>query len=924
MIERYKIKHLILLGLIFPLFCGNVILAQNTGTVTGVVKDATTGEVLVGANIAIVGQTRGVATKSDGTYTLSLSAGDYNLRATFIGYAATTKAVSVPVGATVTLNFDLSQDLIGVGNVVVLGSRAQDRTVIESTVPIDVITLEEIQKFGFAQTTAIIRQLVPSFNSPKSSVTDGTDHVNPATLRGLGPDQVLVLVNGKRRHTSALVHANGSVGRGATGVDLNAIPPNMIERIEVLRDGASAQYGSDAIAGVINIVLKKNSGFETSVSYGQHYSVDQRGYKASDGVEPGGTPQSWAGNPRFFEDKVTYTDGKNVNIHMGYGGSIRERGSFFVAGQIRNQDPTNRAGLDPRQLYARVNNADDPRELTANRVNHKYGGAELSDVSIFVNADYELEDNRNWYAFSGYSKRNGSAAGFFRRAWESNTAPGFSARNTPEIYPDGFLPHIDTDIMDFSLSTGIKGNWGAWNYDISETMGRNHLAYGVSRSLNASLGVASPTRFNAGALEISQASTNLDIVRTFDIGTASPLSFAVGGEFRYENYRIFAGEGPSYVVGPVSGKASGSQVFPGFMPRNATDESRTNIGFYVDLENEVAENLVFGGAARVENYSDFGSTFTGKFSGRYEFLEGLAVRGAVSTGFRAPSLAQSYFSTISTNFIGGIPFEVGTFPVNSPVARALGAVDLKAETSVNMSGGATFTKGNFSLTADYYLINIADRVVFSENFTGSGTGGSLQSFLASRGVNATGGRYFTNAVDSKTSGIDIISRYAVELDEFTLRATVGANFTQTEITNKDEISTPAVLRQFTSVPLFGRLEQGRYEEGQPKSSIQTSFSIERGDWDVVVRLNRFGEFKTYHPSNDKLDQVYSAKFITDLEFSRKLGSSATFAFGANNLLDVYPDRTLQQNSNTGIFQFSGQTPFGFDGRYLYSRLSVRI
>ena len=360
------------------------------------------------------------------------------------------------------------------------------------------------------------------------------------------------------------------------------------------------------------------------------------------------------------------------------------------------------------------------------------------------------------------------------------------------------------------------------------------------------------------------------------------------------------------------------------MPRNVTNESRTNFGFYVDLENEVAENLVFGGAARVENYSDFGSTFTGKFSGRYEFMEGFALRGAVSTGFRAPSLAQSYFSTISTNFIGGIPFEVGTFPVNSPVARALGAVDLKAETSVNISGGATFTKGNFSLTADYYMITIADRVVFSENFTGSGTGGTLQSFLASRGVNATGGRYFTNAVDSKTSGIDIISRYAVELDEFTVRATVGANFTQTEITNKDEITTPAVLRQYTSVPLFGRVEQGRYEDGQPNSSIQTSFSVTRGDWDVMLRVNRFGEFKTYHTSNEKLDQVYSAKFITDLEFSRKLGSSATFAFGANNLFDVYPDRTLQPNSNTGIFQFSGQSPFGFDGRDLYSRISVRI
>lgn len=905
-----------MLALVMLLSCFSTLQAQNAGTVRGVVKDAATGEVLVGANIAVVGDTRGIATKNDGSFSLNLAAGSYNLRASFIGYSPMIKSVIVTAGETATVNFELNSDLIGVGNVVVLGTRAGDRTVIESAVPIDVISNVEIQQFAYAQTTAIIRQLVPSFNSPKSSVTDGTDHVNPATLRGLGPDQVLVLINGKRRHTSALVHANGSVGRGATGVDLNAIPPNMIERIEVLRDGASAQYGSDAIAGVINIVLKKNSGLETMISYGQNYSFDQRGYQKNEAVEPGGAPQSWAGDARFYDDEVKYTDGKNLNMHLGYGGTFKERGTFFVAGQFRNQDPTNRAGLDPRQLYAKVNNADDPREATANRLNHKYGSAKLMDASLFVNADYELDDNKSWYAFSGISKRNGSAAGFFRRALD--------ARNTLEIYPDGFLPHIDTDIMDFSLATGIKGKMGDWNYDVSETIGRNRLGYGVSNSLNASLGIYSPTRFYAGAIQFTQASTNVDFVRTFDVGTAAPLSFAIGGEFRYENYMIEAGDGPSYVLGPVAGKAAGSQVFPGFMPRNATNQSRTNIGVYIDIENEVANNLVFGGAARLENYSDFGSTFTGKFSGRYEFMEGLAVRGAVSTGFRAPSLAQSYFSTISTNFIGGVPFEIGTFPVTSPVARALGAVDLKAETSVNMSGGATFTKGNFSLTADYYLINIADRVVFSENFTGSGPGGSLQSFLASKGVNATGGRYFTNAVDSKTSGIDIISRYAVEVNDYTIRATVGANFTETEITNKDEISTPAVLKQYTTVPLFGRVEQGRYEDGQPNSSIQTSLAVSRGKTDVTLRVNRFGEFKTYHTSNAALDQVYSPKLITDLEFSRKVSATTTFAFGANNLFDVYPDRTLQPNSNTGIFQFSGQSPFGFDGRYIYSRLSVRL
>lgn len=889
------------------------LMAQATGTVTGIVRDAANGEVLTGANVSVVGQTRGATANLEGAYSLTLQAGTYQLRATFVGYAPLRQSVTVIAGQTVNVDFDLNPDLIGADDIIVLGTRSTERTVIQSTVPVDVISGVELEQFGYMQTTAIIRQLVPSFNSPKSSVTDGTDHVNPATLRGLGPDQVLVLVNGKRRHTSALVHLNGSVGRGATGVDLNAIPSNMIERIEVLRDGAAAQYGSDAIAGVINIVLKKDNGLDASMTYGQNYSVTQRGYKTNEALPVNGTPQSWAGNSQFLDDKVTYTDGKSLSLHLGYGGDLGERGNFYIAGQFRNQDPTNRAGLDPRQQYPTAN---DPREATFNRVNHKYGSAELQDLSLFYNAEYDISDDKTWYAFGGLSNRQGSAAGFYRRALD--------ARNTLEIYPDGFLPHIETNISDFSVATGVRGTIGEWNYDVSETIGRNRLEFGVNKSLNASFGPTSPSKFYAGALIFTQASTNFDMVRTVEIGTASPMTVAMGAEFRYENYQIEAGEAPSFVAGPVAGKAPGAQVFPGFTPRNATDEERTNVGLYVDVENDITSQLLMAAALRFENYSDFGSIFTGKVSGRYEFIEGLAVRGAVSTGFRAPSLAQSYFSAVSTNFINGVPFEVGTFPVTSSAARALGAIDLEAEKSVNISGGVTFQRGNFSLTADYYDISITDRVVVSENFTGSGPGGTLQSFLATQGVNATGGRYFTNAVDSRTTGIDIIARYAVQVEDYTIRTTLGANITQTEITNKDEITTPAALAQYTSVPLFGRVEQGRYEEGQPSSSVQSSISVSRDAWDVLIRVNRFGEYKSYHTSNPDLDQVYSEKFITDLEISREVATGTRFAVGVNNLFDVYPDRTLQPSSNFGIFQFSGLTPFGFDGRYIYSRLTLNF
>lgn len=906
------------LSVFFTLIMPWVLFAQS-GTVSGIVLDNATKEPLAAVTVAVANMNnRGAITDENGRYSIELPAGTYTLRVTYIGFKPERKVVNVDAGSSVQLDFEMTEDILGVSELVVIGSRSTDRSVIESAVPIDVVSNIDIQQFGFPQTTAVLRQLVPSFNSPKSSVTDGTDHINPATLRGLGPDQVLVLVNGKRRHTSSLVHVNGSIGRGATGVDLNAIPPSMIDRIEVLRDGAAAQYGSDAIAGVINIILKKQSGLDAMMTVGSNYSVTSRGYERNEALPSGFDPASWAGNEEFRDESVNYTDGQTMNLNLGYGGNLGKRGSYYVSGQFRNQDRTNRSGLDPRQQYPTLADGSlDPREQTFNRRNHRYGSADLQDISLFFNADYELDQNKSWYAFGGISKRVGNAAGFYRRALDG--------RNDLDVYPDGFLPNIDTDIADFSIATGLKGQFNGWNYDISETIGRNRLEFGVSNSINASLGVNSPSTFSTGALQFTQASTNVDLVRTVDIGTAKPLSVAVGGEFRYERYQIEPGDIPSFVAGPIPGRAAGAQVFPGFQPRNETDEDRTNVGLYLDLENDITDNFLLGVATRFESYSDFGSLATGKISGRYEFVEGLAMRGAISTGFRAPSLAQSYFSTIATNFIDGVPFEVGTFPVTSPVAQALGAQDLEEERSVNYSLGLTYTKGNFSLTVDAYQIDITDRVVLSENFTGSGSAGSIRDFLDSRGVNATGGRYFSNGVNSSTVGLDVVTRYAVQFgDDWTLRTTLSANFNRTEITNKDDIGTPTLLAQFTNVPLFGRVEQGRYEEGQPRSNVQSSFNLSKARHNLVVRVMRFGEFTTFNAADPLRDQEYSGKILTDIEWSFNAAEGYVFAIGSNNVFDVYPDRQLQPNSFNGIFQYSGQSPFGFDGRYVYARVQIKI
>jgi len=896
--------------------------AQNQGTIQGTVLDNENNP-LPGANVLIQGTQTGTSTNVDGEFELRTSPGTYTLEATFLGFQTARQSVTVEAGQTITADFTLQPSVVGTDEVVVLGTRRSGRTITQSPVPVDVITAQEVQASGFSETTQIIRALVPSFNSPESSITDGTDHVRPATLRGLGPDQTLVLVNGKRRHTSAILHVNGSVGRGSTGVDLNSIPANMIERIEVLRDGAAAQYGSDAIAGVINIVLKETTGLDASFSYGQHFSYEERGYAPNQALPDGGSTAGFQDSPYYngVED-VWRLDGKTANLHVGYGFELPNNGRLYVAGQYRDRGRTNRSGLDPRPNYFPLANGDpDPREETFNRNNHRYGQGELLDVSGFFNGEMEVNDNSRVYAFGGISLREGETGGFYRRALDD--------RNLRAFYPDGFLPLISSEIYDGSIGGGIKGRTGSWNYDLSQTYGHNAIRYGVKNTVNTSMGVGSPSRFHAGTLSFDQATTNFDLVRSVDIGFAEELSIAMGAEYRYELYRLIRGDAESYtdggvpiLDGPNAGNAAavGSQVFPGFSPANEQNEARYSGALYIDLETNVTSPWTVGVAGRLESYSDFGNVATGKIATRYELFEGFALRGAVSTGFRAPSLAQSYFSSIATVFIDGSAFEVGTFPVTSPAARALGAEDLEAETSVNLSGGFTFERGNFSLSADAYRIAIEDRVVFTENFTGGG----IPDFLQGQGINATGGRFFTNAVDTETQGIDIIARYGFNINpDSQLRFTVGFNYNETEITNPEEIETPANLEGLTDTPLFGRVEIGRFEVGQPSTNLNVMANYTTGPFGVMVRGVRYGEIEVRRANPDN-DQVYGSLLSTDVELNYSFSENVRFTLGGNNVFDQYPDKTFQGDSFNGIFQYSGFSPSGFGGRYLYSRVTLNF
>lgn len=925
MVDRFKRLrwNLLVLALLLPAAA-----FAQPAVLSGSITDAQDGGPLAGANILVTDMAMGTVADAQGRFRLEVPAGRHTIRISFVGYQAVTQVITVAAREQRTLDFALQADLLGSDGVVVVGTRRQDRTVLDSPVPVDVISAQEIRASGFTQTIQVLQMLVPSYNAPRPSITDGSDSMRPATLRGLGPDQVLVLVNGKRRHTSALVHVNGSVGRGSTGVDLNAIPTSAIERIEVLRDGAAAQYGSDAIAGVINIILKEQQGLDAEFTYGQYLTTESRGYDANEGLVPTETAATypWA----IGRQDVNHTDGQSIRAHLGNGFQIGQA-SVYASVAYRKQGKMNRAGLDPRNNYF----AGDPRNSLplddGARRTSWYGEGEVEDISAFLNGSMDVGAG-SVYAFGGWSQRAVNSPCFFR--------PQTDNRTVRSLHPDGFIPQFDNQLRDLSAAAGYKGSISGWAFDVSQTTGMNQFDFGLTNTNNASMGNASPTEFRTGSLQFLQSTTNLDLLRIVNVGLASPLSVAFGGEFRYENYQLKPGEEDSYrdggvrvIDGPNAGQvtAPGSQCFPGFTPRNAQDESRTNVAAYMDLETNVTASWLLSGAARFENYSDFGSTLTGKLATRFELTSGIAVRAAASTGFRAPSLAQSYYSAISTNFIGGVPFEVGTFPVNSPAAIALGAQPLDAEKSVNFSAGITARLGsNASLTVDAYQININDRVVFSENFTGAGPNGNIQAFLANQGINATGGRYFTNAVNTETRGVDVIFRTAARLGPGTLRFTAAANINETKITNKDEINTPAQLAQVTRVPLFGPVEQGRFELAQPKNTVNVMANYALGRYGFMLRGMHYGETAGYSsvptsidPSGFLLVETPSS-FIMDAEFSATLARNVRFAVGANNLLDVYPQKSPKRFSTNGINAYTGNSPFGFGGRYVYSRLTYNL
>ena len=877
--------------------------AQDVTTISGVVTTRADRLPVPGAIVSFAGagaDVVSVTTDGAGRYTLAvpriagrdrvqLRVDALGLPPKLIDVALTAPALTVDVG--LSLNFSEQ---------VTVGSRAVAvGNDVQKAVPVDIITRDQITATGYTETAQVLEALAPSLNFPRPTITDGTDTVRPATLRGLGPDQVLVLINGKRRHQSALVHLNGSIGRGSTGVDLNAIPVLAIDHIEILRDGAAAQYGSDAIAGVIDIVLK---GGVARPNVSTNFGLSAGSF-AGNSCNSSGL-SCVPGNDIDFSDGELFDAGGSWGVPAG-------KGSVTMAAEYRHHNRTNRASFDPRDQIV----AGDAGHNPVAEPNHRWGDPDTRDVMTFANASIPLDrvQTRFIYAFGGVSRREANSAGFYRRASD--------ARNWPQLYPLGFLPTIQPTVLDLSGAVGVRGVSHGWSYDASGEYGHNSFAFTIGDTLNVSLGPsAAKSTFDAGTLVLNQVVANADVSRPFRVRPFSgPLNVAFGAEYRRENYEIRAGEPDSYRDGGVPNQfggrsAIGAQVFPGFRPSNEVNQYRDNVGTYVDVEGDLAPWLRIGVAGRMEDYwDDIGGTADGKVTGRLQIDPRFVVRASSSTGFRAPSLGQSFFSSTATNFLnlgqGLVPVESLTLPVDSPAAKVLGAVPLKPERSRHVGLGVVVAPiEKLEATVDYYRIAIDDRIVLSGNFTAA----PIVALLAPFGANSA--RFFTNAIDTRTNGVDVTASYRVEAAG-DLRLRAGYNHTRTDIVGS--VATPAQLAGFESV-LFDRIERRRIECGQPNDSLRVGGDWQRRHWGVDTTVSRYGSFCSFTLSPAD-DQEYAAKWLTDVSASYK-AAGYRFTLGAQNLFDVFPDRNSTANSFNGIQTFPSQSPFGMNGRTLYARI----
>ncbi|UVW27803.1 TonB-dependent siderophore receptor [Massilia sp. H6] len=754
-------------------------------------------------------------------------------------------------------------------SVTVVGSRrVGNASSVDTAVPVDFIPMtkatEQGGQFDLAQ---VLNNVSPSFNSTRQTGADGADLVDSAALRGLGSDQTLVLVNGKRRHTTALVNLFGARNRGNTGTDMNALPLMAIRNVQVLRDGAAAQYGSDAIAGVINIELKKNLGCESVLGYGQYSEGDGENWLAS-----------------------------------AYCGVAVADGVLGITGEYYDRGRSNRA------------EEGNPRII---------GDTKAQNKTLYVNGEFPAGPGK-LYLTAGVQTRDASSAAFARGGLGSDDIP---SRNSAAMYPNGFVPFINGDVDDRWGTLGYRWQLGEWNADLSQTYGYNRLMYNIANTLNASIanrdlanggkGI-SASQFDAGGFSFRQATTNVDVSRFYS-GVMNGMNLAFGLEHRRENYKIFAGEAGSWidVDGVGMGGNAGSQGFPGFQPADQTDAKRDSSAGYVDIETDVTDRFKLQAALRHERYSDFGSTTTGKLAGAYRINPQVLLRGSVSTGFRAPSLQQVYFSSTFTDFVSGQPLDVVLAPNGGPVANAAGIPQLKDEQSNSATLGLTWSPTQaLSVTADLYRINIDDRIVLSGRFDADNYP-ALGATLQQLGVGQA--QFFVNSVDTKTQGLDVTVSHRADLGAGKLNTFLALNFGKTEVTG---VHAPSALTGFEDVLLSER-ERLFIEEGAPRRKATLGFEYALGKLESALRIVHFGPQTLGTFSGPPVpNQYYEAKTSADLSFTWSFTNKTKFTVGGTNIFNVKP--TLQDaNETDNGFKYES-VQFGLNGAALFARLSHRF
>ena len=980
MVKNYFILLILFFGV------SNFVLAQE---VSGTVLDDSS-QPLPGVTVVVKDTSTGTTTDLDGRYSINANDGD-ELEFSYVGFdtqriVVTSNLIDVKMKSGVSL-----------GEIVIIGSRNPNRSALESAVPVDVIDVQELTSAApQVNLNQLLNFVAPSFTSNTQTISDGTDHIDPASLRGLGPDQVLVLINGKRRHNSSLVNVNGTFGRGSVGTDLNSIPAASIKRLEVLRDGAAAQYGSDAIAGVINIVLNDNvDELSFNVTTGANFSENANGQTggvdgetvnvaANYGLALGdkGGFINFTGDFDFREDysRMKEWEGSIFNAYnaierlaLDQGLNISDLSDVDVVNisqsYLSAPDAAIVSGFSPTELHTPTTTDDDDiitfynplsnnvtdaelsaRGLERTDFNMRVGQSALRGGRFFANFSLPLDDNgTELYSFAGLSSRTGNSAGFYR-------LPNQSRTYTP-AYNNGFLPEINSKITDKSISMGIRGKISDWNVDFSNTYGKNAFLYTIGNTFNASLQNASPTTFDAGGFNFMQNTVNLDISK-FHEDVLSGLNIAFGAEYRLENYEIVAGEEASYAqytdIGEVitlstqdpardffgAARPGGSQVFPGFSPNNELSRGRSSVAGYFDVEADFSESFLASFATRFEDYSDFGSTINFKLATLIKASEDFNIRAALNTGFRAPSLHQLNFNSTSTIFDqNGDPQEVGTFANDSRAAKLLGIPQLKEETSKSVSVGFTgnFPDANVTVSVDGYWVGIDDRVVYTGQFGPQlddfdnpidAANAELQGLLNQ--ANASKASFFANAIDTESVGIDAVVTWdLVVANKAKLKNTFSATLSKTK--QVGDINASEVLENAGLVGTYFPEDSRVYlEEAVPRTKMNLSHMMALDKFNFFLRNVYFGEV-TEATTNVDRQQVFGSKVVTDLSVGYQLSESSTITIGANNLLDVFPDRAAQaladggNNRSSGRFDWSRRAQqFGVAGRFLFARLSFSL